>query len=86
MPRPLAPYPPRSSRGGLPSRCVRGAGLRRLEPSPQAIRNWVCQPDREDGRRSDGLPQLARSSTRSAEASSFREAAASPHAITPKRS
>jgi transposase len=28
---------------------------RRFEPSAQAIRNWVAQADRDDGRRADGL-------------------------------
>jgi transposase len=29
---------------------------RQFEPSAQAIRNWVAQADRDDGRRADGLP------------------------------
>jgi len=28
---------------------------REFEPSAQAIRNWVCQMDLDEGRRSDGL-------------------------------
>ena len=28
---------------------------REFEPSAQAIRNWVVQADRDDGRRADGL-------------------------------
>jgi len=28
---------------------------RQFEPSAQAIRNWVAQADRDDGRRADGL-------------------------------
>jgi transposase len=28
---------------------------RRFEPSAQAIRNWVAQADRDDGRRADDL-------------------------------
>jgi transposase len=28
---------------------------REFEPSAQSIRNWVCQSDLVDGRRSDGL-------------------------------
>ena len=28
---------------------------RQFEPSAQAIRNWVAQADRDDGRRPDGL-------------------------------
>jgi transposase len=27
----------------------------KFEPSAQAIRNWVCQADLDEGRRSDGL-------------------------------
>lgn len=29
---------------------------REVEPSAQAIRNWVAQADRDNGHRSDGLP------------------------------
>jgi transposase-like protein len=29
--------------------------VRQFEPSAQAIRNWVRQADRDDGRRQDGL-------------------------------
>ena len=32
-----------------------------FEPSAQAIRNWVAQADRDEGRRSDGLTQAERS-------------------------
>ncbi len=28
---------------------------REFEPSAQAIRNWVAQADRDEGRRTDGL-------------------------------
>jgi len=28
---------------------------KKFEPSAQAIRNWVAQADRDDGRREDGL-------------------------------
>ena len=31
-----------------------------FEPSAQAIRNWVAQADRDEGRRSDGLPNAER--------------------------
>ena len=31
-----------------------------FEPSAQAIRNWVAQADRDEGRRSDGLTQAER--------------------------
>ena len=32
-----------------------------FEPSAQAIRNWVAQADRDEGRRSDGLTHAERS-------------------------
>jgi len=31
-----------------------------FEPSAQAIRNWVAQADRDEGRRSDGLTNAER--------------------------
>jgi len=34
---------------------------REFEPSGQAIRNWVAQADRDDGRRADGLTTDERS-------------------------
>ena len=33
---------------------------REFEPSAQAIRNWVAQADRDEGRRSDGLTSAER--------------------------
>jgi transposase len=33
---------------------------REFEPSTQAIRTWVAQADRDDGRRSDGLTSSER--------------------------
>lgn len=33
---------------------------REFEPSAQAIRNWVAQADRDEGRRSDGLATAER--------------------------
>ena len=33
---------------------------RELEPPAQAIRNWVAQADRDDGRREDGLTSTER--------------------------
>lgn len=33
---------------------------REFEPSTQAIRNWVAQADRDEGRRSDGLTSVER--------------------------
>ncbi len=58
MPRSHAPYPPEFRRrmvelvrsGRTPEEL---AG--KFEPSAQAIRNWVCQADLDEGRRSDGL-------------------------------
>ncbi len=32
--------------------------FREFEPSAQAIRNWVAQADRDEGRRDDGLTTL----------------------------
>ncbi len=37
---------------------------RELEPSAQAIRNWVAQSDRDDGLRSDGLTSHEREELR----------------------
>lgn len=58
MPRSHAPYPAEFRRrmvelvrsGRTPEEL---AG--KFEPSAQAIRNWVCQADLDEGRRSDGL-------------------------------
>ncbi len=58
MPRSHAPYAPEFRRrmvelvrsGRTPEEL---AG--KFEPSAQAIRNWVCQADLDEGRRSDGL-------------------------------
>jgi len=33
---------------------------REFEPSAQAIRNWVAQADRDEGRRADGLTTVER--------------------------
>jgi transposase len=35
-----------------------------FEPSAQAIRNWVRQADRDDGRRADGLTTVEREELR----------------------
>jgi transposase len=35
-----------------------------FEPSAQAIRNWVSQADRDDGRRADGLTTVERDELR----------------------
>jgi len=37
---------------------------REFEPSAQAIRNWVSQADRDEGRRSDGLTSSEREELR----------------------
>jgi transposase len=37
---------------------------REFEPSAQAIRNWVAQADRDEGRRSDGLTSAEREELR----------------------
>lgn len=37
---------------------------REFEPSAQAIRNWVSQADRDEGRRSDGLTSAEREEMR----------------------
>ena len=58
MPRSHAPYPPEFRRrlvelvrsGRNPEELAK-----KFEPSAQAIRNWVCQADLDEGRRDDGL-------------------------------
>lgn len=58
MPKSRPPYSPEFRRrmvelvrsGRTPE-----ALAREFEPSAQAIRNWVVQADRDEGRRSDGL-------------------------------
>jgi transposase len=37
---------------------------REFEPSAQAIRNWVAQADRDEGRRGDGLTSAEREEVR----------------------
>ncbi len=58
MPRSHAPYPEEFRRRMV--ELVRSGRnpeelAKEFEPSAQAIRNWVCQTDLDEGRRSDGL-------------------------------
>jgi transposase len=67
MPKSHAPYPAEFRQEMV--RLVRsGRGPEELakqyEPSAQAIRNWVAQADRDDGRRSDGLSTSEREELR----------------------
>jgi len=58
MPKTHPPYPPEYRRRMVEQvRAGRTPGelARKFEPSAQAIRNWVEQSDRDDGRRDDGL-------------------------------
>jgi transposase len=58
MPKSHPPYPPEYRQrlielvraGHTPEELAR-----KFEPTPQAIRNWVVQADRDAGRRQDGL-------------------------------
>jgi transposase len=58
MPKSHPPYPPEYRQrlvelvraGRTPEELAR-----KFEPTAQAIRNWVAQADRDDGRRQDGL-------------------------------
>ena len=63
MPKTRPPYPPEFRRQMV--ELVRAGRsieelAREFEPSTQAIRNWVAQADRDDGRRSDGLTSAER--------------------------
>jgi transposase len=63
MPKTRPPYPPEFRRQMV--ELVRAGRsieelAREFEPSTQAIRNWVAQADRDDGRRSDGLTSSER--------------------------
>src|SRR6266849_1435725 len=58
MPKSRPPYPPeyRSRmvemvRSGMSPEAL----ARKFEPTAQAIRNWVAQADRDEGKRQDGL-------------------------------
>ena len=58
MPRSHAPYPEEFRRRMV--ELVRAGRnpeelAKEFEPSAQSIRNWVCQMDLDEGRRSDGL-------------------------------
>lgn len=58
MPKGKPPYPPEFRRQLVEMvRAGRTAEelAREFEPSSQAIRNWVRQADRDEGRRDDGL-------------------------------
>ena len=67
MPRTRAPYPSEFRQqmvelvrsGRSPEELAR-----RYEPSAQAIRNWIAQADRDEGRRSDGLTSAEREELR----------------------
>jgi transposase len=57
------PYPPEFRRQMI--ELVRAGGspedlAKEFEPSAQAIRNWIAQADRDEGRRSDGLTNAER--------------------------
>ena len=58
MPKSHPPYPPEYRRRMVELvRAGRGPEelAREFEPSAQAIRNWIQQVDRDEGRRQDGL-------------------------------
>jgi len=63
MPKSRPPYPPEFRRqmvelvraGRTPEELAR-----EFEPTAQAIRNWVRQADRDEGRRADGLTTAER--------------------------
>ena len=67
MPRTRAPYPAEFRRQMV--ELVRAGRTpeelsKEFEPSAQAIRNWVRQTDRDDGRRADGLTTVEREELR----------------------
>jgi len=67
MPKSRPPYPPEFRRqmvelvraGRTPEELAR-----EFEPTAQAIRNWVRQADRDEGRREDGLTSVEREEIR----------------------
>jgi transposase len=73
MPKSHRPYPPefrqRSPSSASIIELVRKGRppeelARQFEPSAQAIRNWIRQGDRDDGRRQDGLTTEEREEVR----------------------
>ena len=67
MPRSRPPYPPEFRQELV--QLVRSGRTpedlsRQYEPSAQAIRNWVAQTDRDEGRRDDGLTSAEREELR----------------------
>lgn len=67
MPRTRGAYPP-EFRARIVELVRAGRGIeelaREFEPSAQAIRNWVRQADRDEGRRADGLTSVEREELR----------------------
>ena len=63
MPRSRPPYPP-EFRARMVELVRSGRNpeelAREFEPTAQAIRNWVAQADRDEGRRSDGVTSVER--------------------------
>ena len=63
MPRSRPPYPP-EFRVRMVELVCSGRNpeelAREFEPTAQAIRNWVAQADRDEGRRSDGVKSVER--------------------------
>ncbi len=67
MPKTRLPYPSEFRRQMVElARAGRSAEelAREFEPSAQAIRNWVAQADRDEGRRGDGLTSAEREEMR----------------------
>ena len=67
MPKTRLPYPSEFRRQMVElARVGRSAEelAREFEPSAQAIRNWVAQADRDEGRRGDGLTSAEREEMR----------------------